>query len=61
VRGARVLKVESQNTNVPACRFYAGRGFLLRAVRRGAYPELPHEIQLLWYSRPYRRGPCNEN
>jgi hypothetical protein len=49
VRGARVLKVESQNTNVPACRFYAGRGFLLRAVRRGAYPELPHEIQFLWY------------
>lgn len=48
-RSARVLKVETQNTNVPACRFYARHGFVLRAVRRGAYPELPNEDQLLWY------------
>ena len=48
-RGARVLKVETQNTNLPACRFYAHCGFVLRAVRRGAYPELPNEVQLLWY------------
>ena len=48
-RGARELKVETQNTNVPACRFYARHGFLLRAVRRGAYTELPDEIQFLWY------------
>ena len=48
-RGARELKVETQNTNVPACRFYASHGFRLRAVRRGAYPELPNEVQLLWY------------
>jgi GNAT superfamily N-acetyltransferase len=48
-RGAKVLKVETQNTNVPACRFYASHGFVLRAVHRGAYPELPHESQLLWY------------
>ena len=48
-RSARVLKVETQNTNVPACRFYAGHGFILRAVNRGAYPELPGEVQFLWY------------
>jgi ribosomal protein S18 acetylase RimI-like enzyme len=48
-RGARVLKAETQNTNVPACRLYASHGFVLRAVHRGAYPELPHEAQLLWY------------
>jgi GNAT superfamily N-acetyltransferase len=48
-RGAHVLKVETQNTNVPACRFYASHGFVLRAVRREAYPELPHEVQFLWY------------
>ena len=48
-RGARVLKVETQNTNVPACRFYASHGFVLRAVRRGAYPALPNEVQFLWY------------
>ena len=48
-RGARVLKVETQNTNVPACRFYASHGFVLGAVGRGAYPELPNEVQFLWY------------
>jgi ribosomal protein S18 acetylase RimI-like enzyme len=48
-RGARQLKVETQNTNVQACRFYASRGFRLGAVRRGAYPELPDEVELLWY------------
>jgi ribosomal protein S18 acetylase RimI-like enzyme len=48
-RGATVLKVETQNTNAPACRFYASHGFVLGSVRRGAYPELPNEIQLLWY------------
>lgn len=48
-RGARVLKVETQNTNVPACRFYARHGFVLCAVHRGAYPEQQNEIQLLWY------------
>lgn len=48
-RGARVLMVETQNTNVPACRFYAKHGFVLGAVHRGAYPELLNEVQLLWY------------
>jgi GNAT superfamily N-acetyltransferase len=48
VRGCRHLEVETQNVNVPACRFYAKRGCVLRAVHRGAYPELPHEIPLLW-------------
>jgi len=45
----RTLMVETQNINVPACRFYARQGFVLGAVNRGAYPDLPHEIQLLWY------------
>jgi GNAT superfamily N-acetyltransferase len=48
-RGAGVLKVETQNTNVPACRFSASHGFILRAVHRGAYAELPSEAQFLWY------------
>jgi GNAT superfamily N-acetyltransferase len=48
-RGAHVLKVETQNTNMPACRFYASHGFFLRAVHRGAYPELPNEVQFLSY------------
>jgi GNAT superfamily N-acetyltransferase len=47
-RGCRELKVETQNVNVPACRFYQRHGCVLRAVNRFAYPALPDEIQLLW-------------
>ena len=43
------LKIETQNTNVPACRFYARQGCVLRAMHAGVYAELPHEIQMLWY------------
>jgi GNAT superfamily N-acetyltransferase len=48
-QGCRQLKAETQNTNVRACRFYERVGCELRAVHREAYPELPGEIQLLWY------------
>ena len=48
-KGCLRLKVETQNTNVPACRFYARQGCELGGINRFAYPELPHEIQLLWY------------
>ncbi len=47
--GCRQLKIETQNTNVPACRFYERQGCRLEAVHRAAYPQLPEEIQLLWY------------
>ena len=48
-RGCRELKVETQNINVPAGRFYARMGCTLRRVDRLAYKILPDEIQLLWY------------
>lgn len=48
-RGARWLKVETQNINVGACRFYARQRCVLGAVHRFAYPTLPDEAQLLWY------------
>jgi GNAT superfamily N-acetyltransferase len=48
-RGCLTLKVETQTLNVPACRFYAEHGCVLRAVHPDVYPALPHEIQLLWY------------
>ena len=48
-RGGSLLKVETQNTNVPACEFYARNGFVLRAANQFVYPEFPEEIQLLWY------------
>jgi GNAT superfamily N-acetyltransferase len=46
--GARELRVETQQINVPACRFYLGHGFSLESVRAGAYPDLPDEVQLIW-------------
>lgn len=48
-RGAVGMKIETQSINVPACRFYASQGCTLAAVDVNAYPELPQEIQLIWY------------
>lgn len=47
--GAKTLKVETQNINVPACRSYGRSGFVLRKANFGAYSEFPDEVQLLWY------------
>ena len=47
--GCSEVKVETQNVNVGACRFYARMGCTLGAINRHAYPELPDEAQLLWY------------
>ena len=49
LHGCRQLKVETQNTNVQACRFYERHGCQLRAIHPGVYPELPEEVRLLWY------------
>lgn len=43
------LKIETQNTNLAACRFYAAQGCTLGAVNRMAYPNLPNEVQMIWY------------
>jgi GNAT superfamily N-acetyltransferase len=48
-RECHLLMVETQNTNVPACRFYARQGCELGAINRFAYPEILNETQLLWY------------
>ena len=48
-KGCRQLKIETQNSNVRACKFYAKQGCYLGAVHPGAYPEFPDEVQLLWY------------
>jgi GNAT superfamily N-acetyltransferase len=44
-----VLKVETQNINVPACHLYASKGFTLGMVNRFAYQELPDDVELVWY------------
>jgi ribosomal protein S18 acetylase RimI-like enzyme len=48
-QGCRELKVETQQLNVAACKFYASMGCELRDVREHQYPGLPDEVQLLWY------------
>lgn len=51
-KGYRQLKIETQNVNVPACRFYAKQGCVLGAIHRYGYASLPdvaHESMLLWY------------
>jgi GNAT superfamily N-acetyltransferase len=47
-RGCGWLKIETQNVNIGACRFYQSMGCTLGAIDRFAYPDLPGEAQLLW-------------
>lgn len=51
-RGCVELKIETQNVNVPACRFYAKQGCQLGEINRYAYaaqPKVKHEVMLIWY------------
>ena len=51
-QGEKQLKIETQNTNVPACRFYAKRGCHLGEINRYGYaghPEVGNEVMLIWY------------
>ena len=51
-RGCHSMKIETQNVNVPACRFYAKNGCVLGAVHRFGYAsalEVAHEAMLQWY------------
>jgi GNAT superfamily N-acetyltransferase len=50
-RGCTQLRIESQNVNVAACRFYAKHCTLGGVERYGyaAFPDVAHETMLLWY------------
>lgn len=48
-RNCKLLKVETQDNNVPACRFYENLGCELRQVNENVYPKELNEKQLLWY------------
>ena len=50
-KGSHYLKIETQNINVRACRFYASQGCHLRAIHHGVNDDVPDEVQLLWYLR----------
>ena len=46
------MKVETQNVNVPACRFYQRMGCRLDEIRRFGYagvPAVAEEVMLNWY------------
>lgn len=55
-RGCGWLKIETQNVNTAACRFYRTMGCTLGAIDRFAYPGLPGEVQLLWWKALQARG-----
>lgn len=48
-RKCKLLKIETQNSNVPACRFYAEMGCYLGGIRKNFYKEFPEEYQMFWY------------
>ena len=50
-RDCKHLKIETQNINVPACRFYTQQGCCLGEINRFAYnvPQVAHEVMLVWY------------
>lgn len=49
-RNCKYLKIETQNTNAKACKFYSAMGAKLDGIRKNAYTgEESQEIQFLWY------------
>lgn len=51
-RGFRQMKIECQNNNVQACRFYRKHGAVLGKIDEYAYyndADVKNEVQLVWY------------
>lgn len=42
------VKVETQNNNVKACKFYASQGAKLSNINTYIYNDYPDEVQLIW-------------
>lgn len=62
--GCKWLKVESQNNNVAACKFYRRQGCHLGQVHVHAYDALPAlagEVMLVWYLDLARAGGREEH
>ena len=47
-RGCSTLKIETQNTNTAACKFYCSLECKLHGFDPFAYSEFPEETQLIW-------------
>jgi len=52
-RNCKYLKIETQNINVPACKFYVSKGCELGFVDKYAYQKegLEDEIKLVWFKK----------
>ena len=51
-QGLKQMKIECQNNNIPACKFYRKQGAMLCAFNEYAYyniPECRHETQFIWF------------
>ncbi len=51
-RGCTQMKIETQNVNVPACRFYWKMGARLGEIHRFGYAavsHVAHEVMMCWY------------
>ncbi|MGE0688652.1 MAG: GNAT family N-acetyltransferase [Dehalococcoidia bacterium] len=46
--GCSDLYAETQNVNVPACRFYEAQGCVISEVTDGSYAHAPDEIEIIW-------------
>ena len=47
-RGCTTMKIETQDVNVAACRFYAHQGCKLATIDPFAYADHPEEVQFIW-------------
>lgn len=48
-RGCKMMKIETQNINTAACKFYHKLGSRLGIINCHAYRDYPEEIMLVWY------------
>lgn len=50
-KNCTLMKIETQNNNVLACKFYSSQGCYLGGIYKNVYKEFPNEVQLLWYKK----------
>jgi ribosomal protein S18 acetylase RimI-like enzyme len=48
-KNCKFMKIETQNINVNACKFYKKQGCKLGSINQYAYKDYPDEIQFIWY------------
>jgi len=51
LKNCSLMKIETQDNNTGACKFYSAMGCILSEINPGVYSEFPGEIQLIWHKR----------